>query len=402
MERITPQTEAELSDAVRDAALNRLCFEIVSGGTKRSYGRVTEADRLLDLSHFSGMQTYEPDELIFTARAATPIAEIEATLSARRQMLAFAPADWGPLFGEKSGSATLAGVAAANACGSRRFKSGAVRDHLIGCRFVNGDGEAIKAGGRVVKNVTGFDLPKLLCGAFGTLGALTEMTFRVVPALSRAPAIAIRDCHADEGLSLLRKAAGLPFEATGLAYLPAQLCALSTALHAAHLSQANGVALIRIEGAEDPVIDKIARLRDIFSKQNLAVLEDDVTSALFTEIGNGTPFRQHNSDIWRLFVPSTKAYEALAESEASFWYADWAGEVLWLGLPASREMDERLRKITAKFGGSAMLMRASSQARSRLSVFEPQTLARAALNRAVKTAFDPMHLFNPGRMYEDV
>ncbi len=181
-QQIAPRNEAEIADAVRAAAEGRTPLEIISGGTKRDLGRPTKADTILDVSAISGILKYEPEELVLTVRAGTKLAEIDAALGEKKQMLGFAPADWGPLFGSAGGRATLAGIVATNACGSRKVKAGAVRDHVIGCRFVNGSGEAIKAGGFVIKNVTGFDLPKLMCGAFGTLGVLTELTVRVSPA----------------------------------------------------------------------------------------------------------------------------------------------------------------------------------------------------------------------------
>jgi glycolate oxidase FAD binding subunit len=214
--------------------------------------------------------------------------------------------------------------------------------------------------------------------------------------------VAIRNCTTADGLALVRRAASFPLEPTGLAYLPAAACAHSPALKSADLSQTNGIALVRVEGAEDPVIDKIARLRNEFAKLDVTVLEDEESALLFAEIGDGAAFAEHDSAVWRLFVPPSAALAAVSASEANFWYADWAGEVLWLELPASREIDERLRKIAREFGGHAMLMRASSAARTRLNVFEPEPPARAALSRTVKAAFDPSHLFNPGRMFEDI
>jgi glycolate oxidase FAD binding subunit len=397
-----PENEDELAAAIKDAAANLRQIEIVSSATKRLLGRPVEAEIRLEMSKFSGIVSYEPDELILTAKAATPLADIGIALREKRQMLAFAPADWAALFGEMAGRATLGGIVGANACGARKIKAGAVRDHLIGCRFVNGSGEQIKAGGRVVKNVTGFDLPKIMCGAFGTLGALTELTFRVVPAPQCAPAIAIRNCTPEDGLGYLRQAARMALEPTGLAYLPGAVCGKSRSAQEAGLAQTNGAALIRVEGAEDPVIDKLARLRNSFSKQDIAVLEDEVAQALFAEIETGAPFLNGDSDIWRLFVPASKAHAAMVKTEAQFWYADWAGECLWLALPASRDVAERMRAITAEFGGHAHIMRGAKNARARLPVFEPEPPARAALSRAVKAAFDPLRILNPGRMYEEL
>lgn len=402
MNRVIPQDENELIEALRGAFEAQRRCELLAAGTKRKLGRPVEADDILDLSRLSGILNYEPDELIFTALAGTPLAEANAALAENNQMLAFSPVDWAALYGAAAGQVTLGGIVSANACGSRKVKSGAVRDHLIGCKFVNGAGEAIRAGGRVVKNVTGFDLPKIMCGAYGTLGALTELTFRVVPTPQRAPAIAIADCTPKEGLSILRQAAGIALEPTGLAYVPGSVCGESPAMIAAGLHQTNGIALFRVEGAEDPTIDKLARLRNVFSKQNMTTLDDETTKALFDEIGSGTPFAGRNTDVWRLFVPPSIAYEAIVESEAPFWYADWAGESLWLALPASRDIAERLRNVTSRFGGHAMLMRANENARARLETFEPEPPARAALSQAVKAAFDPLRILNPGRMYEEL
>jgi glycolate oxidase FAD binding subunit len=395
-ERVTAAAEAEIGDAVREAAARGHSFEIVSRGTKRDFGRPVAADAVLDVSAISGILKYEPEELVLTVRAATPLAEIDAALAGKRQILPFEPADWGPLFGTGAGSATLAGIAAVNACGPRRVKSGAVRDSVIGCRFVNGSGEAIKAGGRVIKNVTGFDLPKLMCGAFGTLGVLTELTVRVSPAPERVAALVIRDCSAEAGLRALRQAAGLAVDPTGLAYLPAEALTRIAAFDAGE----SDAVLIRVEGTTAAIGEKLTVLRGRFADHDTATLQDDRTAALFRDIGNGGVFAGYDGDIWRLCVPASDAYAAAEAAGAPLWYADWAGGLLWLGLAASEDAAARLRRITTRFGGHATLMRATSEARSRLAVFEPETPDRAALTRAVKAAFDPSRVLNPGRMFE--
>ena len=387
MLRISPVSEAEVADAVRDAAEKNSPFEIISGGTKRKYGRPVAADAILDVSALSGIVKYEPEELVLSGRAATPIAEIKAVLAEKKQVLGFEPADWGPLFGAEAGCATLAGIVAANACGARRVKAGAVRDHITGCRFVNGKGEAIKAGGPVIKNVTGFDLPKLMCGAFGTLGVLTEITVRVSPLPERVGGVKI-DCPPDEGFGVLREAARLPLDVTGLAYFP---------------THDNGAALIRVEGTHSAVEQKLAELQKRFALRNAKALDEEVVRTLFRGFSAGMPFREVGSDIWRLCVPVANAFDALTASGAQSttrWYADWAGGVLWLGLPANEDVASRLRAITTRFGGHATLMRGSPEARAQLSVFELESPARAAITRSVKAAFDPKRVLNPGRMFE--
>lgn len=382
MNRLIPKNEMELCNAVRAVAEQGTSFEVIGHGTKRKFGRATQTNAILDMSAFAGIVKYEPEELVISAGAATPIAEIEAELANRNQMLGFEPADWGPLLGEPAGSATIAGIAASNACGSRRIKAGAVRDHVIGCRFVNGVGEAVKAGGNVIKNVTGFDVARLMCGAFGTLGAITELTLRVVPRPARVAALSIA-CSAEEGLRILRKAAGSPVDPTGFAYLENR-------------------TLIRIEGEAEPVRDKLDALQKQFAAANMQVLDNDETRQVFCDLSDGAPLRDTLSDLWRLCVTPSHAYEALNESGAAHWYADWAGGLLWLALPADEESAKRLRAITTKHGGHATLMRASAEARGKLDVFEPEAPARVVLTRAVKAAFDPKRVFNPGRMYKDV
>jgi len=386
---VSPLNEAEAADAVREAAQTNSPFEIVAGGTKRDYGRPVTAEAVLDVSALSGIVKYEPEELVLTVRAATPISEINAVLAEKKQMLGFEPCDWGPLFGAQAGRATLGGVVATNACGSRRVKAGAVRDHVIGCRFVNGKGEVIKAGGHVIKNVTGFDLPKLMCGAFGTLGVLTEITLRVSPLPERVAVLAIT-CEPETGFRLLREAAKLPLDVSGLAYVPAERL---------------GTSYIRVEGAQTAVAQKLAELQKRFAGQSGKPLDGAAAQECFRAIGDGASFADGRSDLWRLCVPATSAPEALlaARTEKTGpWCADWAGGLLWLGLPADADTAMRLRSLTARFGGHATLMRAGPEARAELALFEPETKTRAAITQSVKAAFDPKHILNPGRMFEGI
>jgi len=398
-EIVVARSEADVADAVRAAMETKTAFEIVSRGSKRAYGRPFAPDAILDVGALSGIVKYEPEELVVIAQAATSLTELEAALAERRQMLGFAPTDWSALFGGQPGAATLAGTVATNACGARRIKAGAVRDHVIGCRFVNGSAEAIKAGGSVIKNVTGFDIPKLMCGAFGTLGVLTELTFRVVPKPARTATLVL-NCGTEAGLRALREAAQLPVDPTGLSYLPVRALAASPAARAAHIQNDSGTALIRVEGSKEALDEKLRILRKTFDAFETKTLDDAATQVLFREIGDGGIFVGRPTDIWRLSVAPTEAYAAAELAEAELWYADWAGGLLWLGVDANEETARRLRGISARFSGHVTLMRASADLRSRLAVFELEPPARAALTASVKAAFDPQRLFNPGRMVE--
>ncbi|HEY2071275.1 MAG TPA: FAD-binding protein [Rhizomicrobium sp.] len=370
MTDITASSEAEVIDAVRGARDWKSPLNIVGGRSKRGYGRaVASWGTVLDLSGLAGIVAYEPDEMILTVKPGTKVTQIAALLAEHNQCLGFDPPDWGPLFGAPPGCGTIGGAIAADVAGARAVRYGRVRDHLLGFRAVNGLGEAYKAGGKVVKNVTGFDLPKLMCGSFGTLGPLTEVTLRVFPKAVRSVTL-VAALDAEEGLSLLRRIWSSPVEAVGLAYRPGE------------------GALIRLEGAVDALAEKIAWLRDSASAREVA---DDVWNSLDAQ------FLSASRDIWRIVLPPANAARLIDEIAPELWYADWAGGAVWIGTN-----DTNLRDVAVRSGGQAVLVRASDERKARVPVFAPETPERAALTRVVKAAFDPLGLFNLGRMWDGV
>jgi glycolate oxidase FAD binding subunit len=368
--------EAEVVDAVRDARERRRTLEIVGAGTKRAFGRPIQCDEILDVSGLRGIVSYEPEELLLTVLPGTPVAEIAQVLAQNGQRLGFDPGDWGPLFGARANAGTIGGVISADVYGSAAVRYGRARDQLLGYRAVNGFGEAYKAGGKVVKNVTGFDLPKLMCGAFGTLGVLTEVTLRVFPKPSLSRVFAVNGLGPADGFALLRKIWSSPLEATGLAYF-------------------DGTAFIRLEGEQQPLAEKEVLLRALTGGS--VDIEDGDRG--FRRFGDGAAISGAPHDVWLLGLPPAKAPEAVCELGAQAWFGDRAGGVLWIGVANS---DSGIHDIAARHGGSAILLRASEDTRSRVPVFPPEAPARAALTRAVKAAFDPLGLLNPGRMYEGV
>ncbi len=394
MTTLAIETEQDLAKLVRARTAP---LEIIGHGTKREYGRSAETPDLLDLSALAGIASYEPDELVITAKAATPLAEIEAAIAERRQRLGFDPADWGPLFGASENAATVAGALCADTSGSARVRYGAARDHLLGYRAVNGFGEIYKAGGRVVKNVTGFDLPKLVCGAMGTLCALTEVTLRLVPAAPAGATIAIKGISADEAFPLLRRIRSSPLEATGLAYIPDGMAAHFTELGVIGA----GCALIRIEGARAPLRDKLSMLHALSGHPEAPLLDNG--NDAFRKIGSGAPYAQNDFDVWRMAVPPGEAANVARSLAGTLWLSDWAGGLFWIGISQTDEsLAAKLRHIAMRAKGHARLMRASAETRAKIAVFRPEEPARAALTRAVKAAFDPNGIFNPGRMIEGV
>jgi glycolate oxidase FAD binding subunit len=383
---IAARNEADVIDAVRDAHERRRTLEIVGAGTKRAFGRAASCDDVLDLSGLNGVVAYEPEELILTVKAGTPVAEITALLESRNQRLGFEPADWGPLLGASAGKATIGGVLSADASGSAAVRYGRARDSLLGYRAVNGLGEAYKAGGKVVKNVTGFDLPKLMCGAMGTLGVLTEVTLRLYPKPPDTAVLIVRDVSPEDGLAALRTIWSSPLEATGLSYLPAR------AAFAVVGDVGRGAAFIRLEGAPEPLREKIEGAKALLGGKTESI--DGAVESVAAMFG------AQDVDVWRVFVPPADAAAVIAKIQPPAWCADWAGGLLWVGMLPGND-GARLRELIAPFGGHAMLVRASEATRSRVRVFHPEPPARAALTKAVKAAFDPLGLFNPGRMWAE-
>ena len=383
MARISARSEADVVEAVRSARDAKRTLEIAGRGSKRGYGRPVECDDMLDLSGLSGILKYEPDELVITVLAGTPVVEIEAALAEKNQRLGFEPADWGPLFGSPANSATIGGALAADTSGSAAIRYGRARDHLLGFRAVNGLAEVYKAGGRVVKNVTGFDLPKLMCGAMGTLGPLTEVTLRVFPKPAQSIGFVLRNLAPADGLGVLRRVWSSPLEATGLAYL-------SNA--AASVLPGNLGALIRLEGSASSLKQMGAMLRTLLPGHDIEEIGD--SDGVFHKLSAGSVFADTPLHVWRIHLPPTRAGEFIAAADTPLWWADWAGSLLWLAAAGQADV----RGLVHQFEGRAVLMRASETERRRLAVFEPEDAVRAQLTRQVKVAFDPLGLFNPGRM----
>jgi glycolate oxidase FAD binding subunit len=382
--------ESQAVEFVRQARADKKPFEILAGGTRRQIGAPIPNLPQLDISALSGIVNYEPEELLCTVAPATSLPEIEQVLAQRGQRLGFDPADWSALHGASSnnnscGTATIGGAVCVDAFGPGRLLRGPARDSLLAYRAVNGLGESIRGGAKVVKNVTGFDLPKLMCGAFGTLGVLTELTFRVYPRPGHAAVLAIKDVGPLEGFAYLRKVARSALEPSGLAYLPSGNSLLPDA--------GRGAALIRLEGEEAPLREKI-----VMAKALLGVNLDEVADGqtLFGKIRDGAMFTGSPLDIWRVMIPSTEAARVAAEIAAPLWLGDQAGGLLWLAAPTSSA--ELIRKLAAANDGQAMLLKASDQTRAALGLYAPPPPALARLRAGIKSAFDPDGLFNPGRI----
>ena len=405
-EVLKPADADRVVDVVAWAAAEETPLEVVGGGSKRALGRAVQAAHVLDVSGLSGIEMYEPAELVMTARPGTPLAEVEAALAAEGQQLAFEPPDLGPLLGAPAGAATVGGVFACNLSGPRRIKAGAARDHFLGVSAVTGRGEAIKAGGRVVKNVTGYDLCKLFAGAYGTLAVMTELTFKVVPAPEESRTVLVFGL--DDGAAGRAMTAALlsPHEPSAAAHLPRGIAARSGIRHVAGADAA--ATAVRVEGPAPSAEHRARALRELLADFGpMAALRGRESELLWREVADVAPFAGADGRVvWRLSVPPAAGPGVVAriaaDADAEAYY-DWGGGLVWLGLAADGDGGAALvRSAVAGASGHATLVRAEAGLRGAVEVFEPQAGPLAALSVRVKESFDPRRILNPGRMYAGV
>jgi len=394
---LKPRDGKDVEAAVQWALAEGKTLEIIGQGSKRGIGRAAQWDLSLDVSDLSGVTLYEPEELILSAKAGTPISEIETLLGANNQELAFEPADYGPFFGGALGRGTIGGTLAANLSGPRRIKAGAARDHFLGVTAVSGRGETFKSGGRVVKNVTGYDLCKVLAGSWGTLAVMTNVTVKVLPRAETEQTVLVLGLDDAAAIRAMSAAMNSPNDVSGAAHCPA---GVSVSLQA---EAAGGLTLLRLEGVAPSVAHRRRALENLLKPfGEIAVLEEAASRDVWRVIRNVMPFTGGARALWRISIaPSRGAEIAAAIGKGAEYFFDWAGGLIWAALPPTG--DGGAASIRAALhGGHATLIRAPAAIRAAVPVFEPQEPGLAALTRRVKESFDPKGLFGPGRMYAGV
>lgn len=389
-----PQGEDEVQAAVVSALETDTPLEVLGHGSKRGLGRIVEAGRQVDTSGLSRVTLYEPTELVLSALPGTPIADIVKLLDENDQELAFEPMNPAKLWRGNS-SGTLGGTIAVNAGGPRRIKAGAARDHVLGFRAVSGRGDIFKSGGRVMKNVTGYDLSKLLAGSYGTLAVMTEITLKVLPKAETERTFLLYALDESAACRVLREATGLPYDASSFACLP----------DGAWLGMAPGCSVaLRLEG---PAVSVDKRFEDLvahFGPRGRAEDLGEKASKLFWEaIRDVEPLADQSGPVWKVSLAPTNGAAFVAALRATGlplarWYYDWAGGLVWLALDEAETFAQGIREALAPYGGHATLMRAPDEVRAKTDVFQPQPAALAALSRRVKHAFDPKHILNRGRL----
>ncbi|MBY8916845.1 FAD-binding protein [Nitratireductor sp. L1-7-SE] len=399
MTEFLPNSAEEVLETIQWAVSEESPLEIVGHGSKRGIGQPLQTEHTLDLSRLAGITLYEPEELVLSAKAGTPVAEIKAALREHNQEFAFEPMDYGPLLGGEAGRGTLGGLLAANLSGPRRLKAGAARDHVLGVHAVSGRGEGFKSGGRVVKNVTGYDLSKGLAGSWGTLAVATDITMKVLPAAETETTLCIAGLEDAVATEAMATAMGSSAEVSGAAHLPEGV--VGRFIDGAF--SGGGQTVLRVEGFGPSVayrIDLLARLLRGYG--TIGTLEGDASRRLWREIRDCQPFADGTpAPVWRVSVTPSRGHElvdAYRRAAGANVYYDWQGGLIWMRMEADPEA-EILRKMIAHFGGGhATLVRAPLAVRAATPVFEPQSPALAALSARLREQFDPKGILNPGRM----
>jgi glycolate oxidase FAD binding subunit len=401
-----PTSETELQSAIAAQVRAREPVEIVGAGSKRGIGRQIAARARVELSALTGITLYEPTELVMSARAGTSVAQVEGTLADRGQMLAFEPLDLGPASGGSAGVHTIGAVFATNLSGARRISCGAARDHLLGLRAINGRGEVFKSGGRVLKNVTGYDVARALTGSWGTLAAFSEVTFKVLPRPEATETLVFPGLSDEIGVELLCAALGTPYEVSGTAHLTA---ALTSRLETSALArEASSITAIRLENFKSSINYRAGRLKELLKiygepmilgqERALAFWGELRRLSVLVPVAGEAP-----TQLWRIStapVVAHKVVQAVRRNIATEAYYDASGGVIWLEVGASADAAAAdIRRLLSSFGGHATLIRADGDVRASVDVFQPMSPVVTRLTKGIKSAFDPAGLLNPGRMY---
>lgn len=405
-ELLRPAAEWELQSMIAKLATQNRPVEVLGLGGLRAVGRPPQHGVAITTSSLRGITLYEPNELVMSARAGTPLIEIESALAAQKQMLAFEPSDLGPATGGRPNAQSIGGVFATNLSGSRRLSAGSARDNLLGVVAVNGRGEHFKSGGRVMKNVTGYDVARGLAGSWGTLAIMTEVTFKVMPLQESVLTLAFPGLPDDLAIELLNKAMGTPYEVTGAAHLPKG--AVGRLTHPRLKATGDSLTILRLENFTASIAYRKEKLKDALKvygipqefgpEDSISLWNDLRTLAVM-------PYSEETS-LWRISTIPSKAPEIVAAiqkfmpSEAFY---DWSGGLIWLEVPAAADAGAAdVRRAVAVRGGHAMLIRAAPEVRASVENFEPMKPEVERLTRGLKTAFDPSGLLNPGRMYANI
>ncbi|MGC2811552.1 MAG: FAD-binding protein [Bradyrhizobium sp.] len=409
MDTLKVRDAGDVEQVVRSALATEQPLEIIGHGSKRLIGQPMATNALLDLSALNAVTAYEPNELIITVQAGAPLADVVSLIDSRNQHLAFEPVNTARLLGTAD-IGTIGGMIGAGLAGPRRIKAGAARDHLLGAHAVSGFGDSFKAGGKVVKNVTGYDLCKLLAGSWGTLAVMTEVTLKVMPRPESERTLVLRGLDDLTANRAMTAALGSPFDVSGAAHLPHAALGTATGGLGDLGSPQQAVTLLRLEGIAASVAHRAAGLGAVLAPFGSAeMLADAVSAAVWAAVRDVQPFEAAGTlgtwPVWRIVCPPASGGalgERLARDTGGTVIYDWGGGLIWAALPPDPEAHTgRVRGRVEATGGHATLLRASEQVRRHVDVFHPQQRGLAALSERVRHGFDPKNILNRGRLIRE-
>ena len=406
MDTLKVRDAKDVEQVVRAAIASEQPLEIIGHGSKRLIGQPLTTNAVLDLSALNAVISYEPSELIITVQAGAPLADVMSLIDSRNQQFAFEPIDTALLLGTPN-QATIGGMIGAGLAGPRRIKAGGVRDHLLGAHGVSGFGDSFKAGGRVVKNVTGYDLCKLLAGSWGTLAVMTEVTLKVMPRPESERTLVLRGLDDVAANRAMTAALGSPFDVSGAAHVPNSAFRAEGSALGELGSQREAVTLVRLEGIPASATHRAAALGKLLSPFGTAeILEDAASAVVWSSVGDVEPFAANGAlgawPVWRIVCPPASGGalgERLSQETGGDVIYDWGGGLIWAALPPKPDAQAALvRQRVEAAGGHATLVRASDEIRRNVDVFHPQPGGLAALSERVRQSFDPKSILNRGRL----
>ena len=406
MDTLKVRDAKDVEEVVRAAIASEQPLEIIGHGTRRQIGQPMATNAVLEISALNAVTSYEPNELIITVQSGAPLADVQSLIDSKNQQFAFEPVDTSALLGA-SGSGTIGGMIGAGLAGPRRIKAGGVRDHLLGAHAVSGFGDSFKTGGRVVKNVTGYDLCKLLAGSWGTLAVMTEVTLKVMPRPESERTLMLSGLDDLTANRAMTAALGSPFDVSGAAHLPNSAFRSTGGTLAGLGPEGQAITLLRLEGIAASVVDRASSLgKTLAPFGSVDMLQDDASAAVWRAVRDIEPFAAGGAlgawPVWRIVCPPASGGalgQALARDTGGDVIYDWGGGLIWAALPPKPDAQAALvRQRVEALGGHASLIRASELVRRNLDVFHPQPGGLAALSERVRHSFDPRIILNRGRM----
>jgi glycolate oxidase FAD binding subunit len=405
LSNMRPVDEREFSRVLAEATATNTPLEVMGAGSKQRIGRPMQTAANVSSRALRGITLYEPNEMVMAARAGTPVAQIEEALVERGQMLAFEPVELGLLAGSEEKQATIAGVFSTNIAGARRISAGSARDHLLGLRGVNGRGDIFKAGGRVMKNVTGVDLCRGISGSWGTLAILTEVTFKVLPAPEDTGTILLLGLPDEIAVEVLCAAMGTPYEVSGAVHLQASMVA--RLWHDGLRTQGQAVTALRVENFTKSVAYRTARLKEHFKAYGeIHQLDRTNSHSFWSELRQLSVLMGSDAPVWRISTAPTagpKVVAAITSYMDCRAFYDWSGGLIWAEVLSTTDAGAAdIRRVIATHGGHATLVRAEPEVRAAVDVFQPLEPGIERLSRKLKATFDPAGILNPGRMYPNI